>query len=288
MRYYSLADSRGTRLVTATDAGAFDLTAASPELGTFGDLADAAAVTGMDIDEVAKRHLDAAPSVDDSTLAGALRPVIPDEVWAAGVTYKISEEARQSESGMPEMYIDAYEGERPEIFFKATANHTVGPGESIGIREDSGWDVPEPELGIVLHRGEVVGYTVGNDVSSRAIEGANPLYLPQAKIYDRSCAIGPCVATPDEVGDPHDLEISMAIRRNGEVVFDGTTWTSGMVRTCEELVGYYVDHNAVPDVAVLMTGTSLVPDDDFTLAADDEVSISIENIGTLENSVTVV
>ena len=274
--------------MVATGTGAFDLTAVSPELGTFADLAAAAAITGMNIDEIAGRHLDAAPAVDGSALGAALRPVTPDEVWAAGVTYKISEEARQSESGMPEMYIDAYESERPEIFFKGTANHTVGHGESIGIREDSGWDVPEPELGIVLHRGEIVGYTVGNDVSSRAIEGVNPLYLPQAKIYDRSCAIGPCVATPDEVGDPHDLEISMTIRRGGEVVFDGTTGTSGMVRTCQELVGYYTDHNAVPDIAVLLTGTSLVPDDEFTLAPGDEVSIAIENIGTLENTVVVV
>lgn len=288
MRYYARTASNGARLVAETDTQAYDLTAAASDLDGFRDLAATAAIAGTSIDDVAERHLDAATPVSPQELAAVERPVRPDEVWAAGVTYKISEEARQSESGMPEMYIDAYESERPEIFFKATASRTVGNGDAIGIREDSGWDVPEPELGVVLYNGSIVGYTVANDVSSRAIEGANPLYLPQAKIYDKSCAIGPCVASVDSVGDPHDLAMTMEIRRDGELVFDDSTSTAEMVRTCEELVSYYTNHNAVSGLSVLMTGTGLVPPDDFTLAPDDEVRITIENIGTLENTVELV
>ncbi|ELZ63363.1 2-keto-3-deoxyxylonate dehydratase, partial [Haloferax prahovense DSM 18310] len=126
---------------------------------------------------------------------------------------------------MPDMYYDVYDADRPEIFFKATPSRTVEPGDAIGVRDDSQWDVPEPELGIVLRRGEIVGYTVGNDVSSRSIEGENPLYLPQAKVYDRCCSLGPCVVTPDDIDDPHELEMSMTIERDGEVVYDDATNT---------------------------------------------------------------
>jgi 2-dehydro-3-deoxy-D-arabinonate dehydratase len=184
---------------------------------------------------------------------------------------------------MPDIYVDVYDAERPEIFFKATAERTVGPGEAIGVRGDSDWNVPEPELGVVLYRGDTVGYTVGNDVSSRAIEGANPLYLPQAKVYDRCCALGPCVAT--DVSDPHDLELSMTITRDGETVYEGATSTAEMVRTCEELVSYLTRHNTLPEVTVLLTGTSLVPEDEFTLQPGDGVTIDIEDIGTLSNPV---
>jgi 2-dehydro-3-deoxy-D-arabinonate dehydratase len=183
----------------------------------------------------------------------------------------------------PDIYVDVYDAERPEIFFKATAERTVGPGEAIGVRGDSDWNVPEPELGVVLYRGDTVGYTVGNDVSSRAIEGANPLYLPQAKVYDRCCALGPCVAT--DVSDPHDLELSMTITRDGETVYEGATSTAEMVRTCEELVSYLTRHNTLPEVTVLLTGTSLVPEDEFTLQPGDGVTIDIEDIGTLSNPV---
>lgn len=288
MRYYASPGSHGTRLLAEDGSRAYDLTAANDDLRGFADLATAAAITDLSVDEIAERHIERADPVSVDDIDGSVPPVRPVEVWAAGVTYKISEEARQTESGMPEMYIDAYENERPELFFKATADRIVGHGGAIGIREDSGWDVPEPELGIVLHRGDIVGYTVGNDVSSRSIEGANPLYLPQAKIYDKSCALGPCVVSAESVDDPHDLEMSMKIRRDDATVFDGSTSTSGMVRTCEELTSYYTRHNAVPAVSVLMTGTSLVPDDEFTLRAGDEVSITIENIGTLTNTVEVV
>jgi 2-dehydro-3-deoxy-D-arabinonate dehydratase len=206
-------------------------------------------------------------------------------VWAAGVTYKISEEAREAESGMPEMYLDVYDSQRPELFFKATPEHTVGPEVPIGIRSDSNWNVPEPELGIVLYEGSIVGYTIGNDVSSREIEGKNPLYLPQAKTYDRCCALGPCVASPETVADPHDLTISMSIERDETQIYAGETSTGEMKRSCQELIDYWTQCNAVPEVAVLLTGTSLVPDDSFTLRPKDTVRIQIEKIGSLVNPV---
>lgn len=177
-----------------------------------------------------------------------------------------------------------FENERPEIFFKATPSRTVGPGEGVGIREDSDWDVPEPELAVVVYRGEIVGYTVGNDASSRDLEGDNPLYLPQVKVYDRCCAIGPCVASPETVGDPRDLELSMTIERDGETMFDGSTSTENLVRSPEELVSYLNRHNAVPELSVFLTGTSLVPDD-FTLGEGDHVAIELESVGRLENPV---
>lgn len=287
MRYYHV--DNGERLVARNDDGLYDLTAAKPRLRSFSDLASAADTDGRSIDDVASALLGDADEVEIRDLdRTADRPVVPDEVWAAGVTYEISEQARESESGMPAVYLDVYDGERPEIFFKATPSRTVGPDESIGIRADSDWDVPEPELAVVLYGGEIVGFTIGNDVSSRAIEGANPLYLPQAKVYDKCCSIGPCVASATSVDDPHDLEMSMEIERSNEVVFEGTTSTTEMVRTCEELVSYYERHNAVPELAVLLTGTSLVPPDEFTLQADDAVRITIENVGTLENDVETV
>jgi 2-dehydro-3-deoxy-D-arabinonate dehydratase len=282
MRYYRYPSTDGSRLIVEAVDGTYDLTAVKPDLASFGDLARVAAVTETGVDDIAKRLLDRAPTHEGDE--GPRAPEV-EEVWAAGVTYAISEQAREAESGMPEMYLDVYEAERPEVFFKATPGRTVGPGEAVGVREDSEWNVPEPELGVVLHRGEIVGYTVGNDVSSRDIEGANPLYLPQAKVYDRCCALGPCVASPETVGDPHDLAMSMTITRDGEAAFEGSTSTGEMVRTCEELVSYYTRHNAVPEHAVLLTGTSIVPPDEFTLREGDSVRIEIENVGTLDNDV---
>ena len=285
MRYYRLGREGDRRLVARNGDTAYDLTGVKQSLTHFSDLCVAADVTGQSIDSVASRLLESADWIALEDLRESGKPVVPDEVMAAGVTYRISEQARQSESGMPEVYIDVYEGERPELFFKATPNRTVGPDEAVGIRSDSTWDVPEPELGVVLYRGEIVGYTIGNDMSSRSIEGENPLYLPQAKMYDKCCSIGPCVVSTDEIDDPHDLEIGMQIERDGEILFDDTTSTSKMVRSCEELVSYYVRHNSPADVAVLLTGTSLVPDDDFTLREGDRITIDIEDIGTLTNDV---
>jgi 2-dehydro-3-deoxy-D-arabinonate dehydratase len=289
MRYYRVRQSGEERLIARDDDGAYDLTAAREEVRSLRDLAAAASIADRRMDDIGGDLREQAAEVPIETVEADSRlPVVPDEVWAAGVTYAISEEARESESGMPEMYLDVYDAERPEIFFKATSDRTVGPREAIGIRGDSDWNVPEPELGIVLYRGSIVGYTVGNDISSRDIEGQNPLYLPQAKVYDKCCAIGPCVASPGTIDDPRDLSMSMEIVRDGESVFDGETTTGEMVRSCEELVDYYLGHDAVPTLSVLLTGTSLVPPDEFTLAAGDEVTIDIEGIGRLSNTVETV
>lgn len=285
MRYYQRRRDGETRLLTTADGTAYDLTSAKPGLDSFRALARAADVTDRTLDEVARPLLAHAETLPISEVENdPTVPLVAREVWAAGVTYRISEEARTEESGMPEIYVDVYDADRPELFLKSTPNRTVGPGEAIGVRGDSEWNVPEPELGVVLYRGEIVGYTIGNDVSSRSIEGANPLYLPQAKIYDRCCALGPCVAT--DVDDPHDLEMSLTIYRDGTTAFEGRTTTAEMVRSCEELVSYLTRHNAVPELTVLLTGTSIVPDEEFSLQSGDTVVVDIEGIGTLRNPVT--
>ncbi|EJN57423.1 fumarylacetoacetate hydrolase family protein [Halogranum rubrum] len=294
MRYYRLPggehQSSSESLVVIDDEGdAYDLTSASEDLGSFTELARAANASNQSIDAIARDRIPEADQRDlDDIEANALRPVVPDEVWAAGVTYSISEKARKAESGKPEVYIDVYESERPELFLKATPSRTVGPYDSIGVRGDSDWDVPEPELGIVLHRGEVVGYTVGNDVSSRDIEGENPLYLPQAKVYDRCCSVGPCVSTSETVEDPHDLTMSLTIERDEEIAYEGSTSTSEMATSCETLVEYLRRHNTLPETLVLLTGTALVPPETFTLEEGDRVSIDIDNIGRLVNDTVIV
>ena len=284
MRYYRTERNGDAHLLVVARDRAHDLTAVKPRLRSFRDLAAAADVAGAGVDALAADLLDDAPVVEFS-IVDLERPVRAEEVWAAGVTYEISEQAREAESGMADVYLDVYDAERPELFFKATPSRTVGPREAVGVRGDSDWNVPEPELGLVLYDGEIVGYTVGNDVSSRAIEGENPLYLPQAKLYDRCCALGPCVVGAGGVDDPHDLGMSMRIERDGETVFDDATSTAEMARTCEELVGYWRAHNAVPEMGVLLTGTSLVPDEAFTLQPGDTVRIDIEGIGELVNPV---
>jgi len=285
MRYFRVTRGGEQRLVASDGDTAHDLSSAPGGPTALPELLASGSEDELDLDALAGAFLDNAATVSVATDELAA-PVKPCEVWAAGVTYEISEEARQEESDKPDVYIDVYDSERPEIFFKATPSRTVGPGEAVGIRADSTWDTPEPELGVVLYRGNIVGFTVGNDMSSRSIEGANPLYLPQAKVYDRCCALGPCVASLDEIEDPHDLEMTMRIRRDGDVVYDGTTNTGEMVRTCEELSSYLTRHNVVPDLTVLLTGTALVPDGDFTLREDDAIEIHIEDVGTLENPVT--
>ncbi|WP_436924403.1 fumarylacetoacetate hydrolase family protein [Halosimplex amylolyticum] len=287
MRYFRVTRGTDQRLVASDGDTAYDLTSASGGPATVAELLASADDSRQGLDESAQAYLDDAEEleIDEDDV---LVPVEPPEVWASGVTYQISEEARQEESDKPDVYIDVYESERPEIFFKATPSRTVGPDDAVGIRADSDWDTPEPELGIVLFEGDIVGFTIGNDMSSRSIEGENPLYLPQAKVYDRCCSLGPCVVSLSEVDDPHDLEMTMQIHRDGEVVYDGTTNTSEMVRTCEELSSYLTRHNVVPDLTVLLTGTALVPEGDFTLREGDEVEIDIEGIGTLTNPVTTV
>jgi len=289
MRYYRLpggeCSSDSAPLVAVDGEGAaYDLTAACEDLGSFTELCRAANANGESVDAVARNRIPDAERIEvENVEDDALQPVVAEEVWAAGVTYSISEEARKSESGKPEVYIDVYDSDRPEIFFKATPSRTVAPRDSIGVRGDSDWNVPEPELGVVLHRGEVVGYTVGNDVSSRDIEGENPLYLPQAKVYDRCCSVGPCVASAETVGDPHDLTMSLTIERDGETVYEGSTSTGEMATSCETLVSYLRKHNTLPETLVLLTGTALVPPETFTLVEGDEVSIDIDRIGRLVN-----
>jgi 2-dehydro-3-deoxy-D-arabinonate dehydratase len=286
MRYYRIQRDGTISLIAEDDDGAYNLTETEPEPASFMELADAASLTDQSVDDVARRHLDDAPSVDLETVREHLiRPVDPDEVWGGGVTYAISQESREGEGGLEEAYIGAYEGDRPEVYFKATPTRTVGPNDNIGIRGDSDWDVPEPEFTMILHDGEIAGYTVGNDVCSRDIERDNLLYLPQSKIYDKSCAIGPCVVTEETIGDPHDVEMTLTIERDGDVAFTESTSTSEMVRTCDELADYFRRYNYVPESTALLTGTSIIPPDDFTLQEGDLVSIEIENVGTLQNPV---
>lgn len=286
MRYYRVADGCDSRIITQVDGSVYDLTAARSEITRFVDLVRTASVTDQTIDEIADALLTDAPEVTfESVVRDRLVPVVAEEVWAAGVTYHISESARESESSTPDIYQQVYGNERPEVFFKASPSRTVGPDEDVGIRQDSEWDVPEPELALVVYDGDVIGYTIGNDVSSRSIEGQNPLYLPQAKVYDRCCSLGPCVVTPNTVGDPHDLTMEMTITRDDAVVFEGSTTTAEMVTTCDDLATHLTRSNTLPETAVLLTGTALVPDDDFTLQPNDEIEIEIERIGTLTNTV---
>lgn len=214
-----------------------------------------------------------------------LPPIDTQEVWASGVTYLRSKVARMDESRKSaDIYDQVYDAERPELFFKASSSRVAGHGMPIRIRRDSTWNVPEPELVLVLSsRGDIVGTTIGNDMSSRSIEGENPLYLPQAKIYDGSCALGPVIEL--NVDEPSPRLIHMAIRRAGTLVFGGEISTSQMRRKPEELARWLFRELQFPSGALLFTGTGIVPPNDFTLNEGDIVAITIEGIGTLENTV---
>jgi 2-dehydro-3-deoxy-D-arabinonate dehydratase len=218
----------------------------------------------------------------------ALAPIGNQEIWASGVTYLRSKKARMDESkdaGGGDFYDRVYDAARPEIFFKATVARTVGPNQNIRIRKDSSWNVPEPELTLfVNNQSQIAGYTIGNDVSSRDIEGENPLYLPQAKSYDKSAAIGPCILV---LAEPISKEttIELEILRNGELVFAGSTQLSQIKRDLNELVEYLTRESSFPVGCFLMTGTGIIPEDSFSMIVGDVVSISIEGIGTLINTV---
>lgn len=211
------------------------------------------------------------------------------EVWAAGVTYERSREARMEESEKEaDIYDRVYDAERPELFFKAASWRVAGTGEPVGVRADSPVNVPEPELAVVANRyGDIVGYTICNDVSSRSIEGENPLYLPQAKAYLGACAVGPGITPAWEVPDPRALPILMSIERGGEVVWAGEASTAELHRELPDLVGYLFREDEFPQGVVLATGTSLVPDLPFTLQGGDVVSIQLAGLGTLRNPVVV-
>ncbi len=215
-----------------------------------------------------------------------MAPVDWQEIWAAGVTYLRSRDARMEESQEKSVYDRVYEADRPELFLKANIFRASGPGEAVGIRGDSTWDVPEPECALVINSaGEIVGYTIGNDVSSRSIEGENPLYLPQAKMFDKGAGLGPVIALAWEIEDPTNLGISLKITRAGEVVFEGQSNTNQMHRTFDDLVGYLFRYQSFFHGVFLMTGTGIVPPNEFTLEDGDHVAITIDGIGTLENPV---
>ncbi len=220
-----------------------------------------------------------------------LRPPIErQEVWAAGVTYLRSKTARMEESDFSATAYDrVYDAERPEIFFKAIAEKVVAAGEGVGIRRDATWSVPEPELALVLNsRGQIVGCTIGNDMSSRDIEGENLLYLPQAKVYDRSCALGPCIRLGVSEAEAREWTVRSTISRDGSTVFSGETRLGNIKRSFDELAGFLCRSQSFPHGAVLLTGTGIVPPDDFTLREHDVVEIEIAPIGVLRNSVVVV
>lgn len=216
-----------------------------------------------------------------------LAPIDRQEVWAAGVTYKRSQVARMEESKAGASHYDkVYTAPRPEIFFKATASRVSGPWQPLRVRADSKWSVPEPELALVISpQKKLVGFSIGNDMSARDIEGENPLYLPQAKVYNQCCGLGPCILIPEEPFDRENTAIRLSIDRGGKAVFQGETRLSQMKRQYEELIDWLTRENDIPHGAFLLTGTGIVPPDDFTLENGDIVSIEIEGIGTLTNPI---
>lgn len=285
--------NQGTRLGCLVDGQIYDLTAAgASHFATLTALLQASVTTRIAalLEAVTLSNLPAYPYADlDRTPADdvphLLPPVDRQEVWAAGVTYAWSREARVREAVVKDIYVRVYEAERPELFFKSMPEKVVGPNDWIGLRGDSRWNVPEPELTLVLNPAmQIVGYTIGNDVSSREIEGENPLYLPQAKIYRHACAVGPAITLAGDDPDEVRLAIHLTIHRHGRPVFQGETDTARMHRRLTELTGYLARYNDFPNGALLLTGTGIVPDDDFTLQDGDEVIIEIEGIGVLRNT----
>jgi 2-dehydro-3-deoxy-D-arabinonate dehydratase len=214
-------------------------------------------------------------------------PIDRQEVWAAGVTYRRSKSARMEESeAAASCYDRVYVSPRPELFFKATPHRVSGPGEPLRIRQDAHWNVPEPELTLVLNsRLELVGFTICNDMSSRDIEGENPLYLPQAKVYDACCGLGPWITLRAAMPAPAEISIELLVRREGASVFQGSTSAGEMARSFEDLIGWLGRDNSFPGGAFLLTGTGVVPDSSFTLRAGDLIEITIDGIGTLSNPV---
>jgi len=241
--------------------------------------------------EKVKEHVESSQAINNAQAILAneiLPPVASQELWACGVTYLRSKEGRQEESkdaGGGDFYARVYEAERPEVFFKATSHRIVGHLGQVRIRKDSSWDVPEPELTLmVTSSGKIIGYTIGNDMSSRSIEGENPLYLPQAKTYDGCASIGPCIYLTEKPLD-QNTAIKLEIKRNAETVFYGEVLLSQMKRSPEELVSFVYRECAFPHGCLIMTGTGIVPGNDFTLKIADEIQITIDSIGTLINQV---
>ena len=271
------------RLGLATDEAVFDLTPAG--LTSLSALLESDDVLAQ-LEKAAKLPL---PKLAWSEVR-LCAPVEQQEVWAAGVTYLRSKTARMEESNFSATAYDrVYEAERPEIFFKSLAEKVVALNEPVGIRRDASWNVPEPELALVFNsKGKIVGHTIGNDMSSRDIEGENLLYLPQAKTYHRSCALGPCIKLGATEAMAREWKIRVAIRRAGQAVFSGETTVGQIKRSFQELAEFLFRSQVFPHGAVLLTGTGLVPPDGFTLQAQDVVEIEIAAIGVLQNPVVVV
>jgi 2-dehydro-3-deoxy-D-arabinonate dehydratase len=257
-------------------------------LPSVGTVAELLALTAAELRAVVDGAASGGPAVD----AAEVRLLPPldgrGEVWCAGVTYERSRGARMEESTEQSVYDRVYVADRPELFLKSPAWRLVTDGEPIGIRADSGLDVPEPELAVVVNRhGEIVGYTVCNDVSSRAIEGENPLYIPQAKLFAGGCALASGIRPAWEVDDPMDLTIRLTVHRGGSTAFEGSTSTATLARSLSDLVAALGEANDFPDGVVLATGTGIVPEMDFTLLAGDRVEIDIEQVGRLTNEVRI-
>jgi len=216
-----------------------------------------------------------------------LAPIDQQEVWAAGVTYKRSQKARMEESESSASCYDlVYDADRPELFMKATPNRVSGPNQPLRIRYDASWNVPEPEITcVVSSRGRLVGFTIGNDMSSRDIEGENPLYLPQAKVYRQCAGLGPVITLVEDMPSREETGIHLTIERAGSAVFEGSTGVEQMHRSFEDLIGFLFREQEFPEGVLLMTGTGVVPANDFTLQADDVVHIKIDGIGTLTNPI---
>ncbi|MEC7838216.1 MAG: fumarylacetoacetate hydrolase family protein [Chloroflexota bacterium] len=276
----------GKSVIVQEDKRVKNITKLRPSISTSIDLIKIALSNDLSVSEYLKKTMDTKEgnSSNNSILLNPRIPIDSPETWAFGVTYEDSMKERQAESDTPDVYGKVYVADRPEAFFKSTLARLKGPNDKVGIREDSTWDVPEPELTFIVFHGKIVGFTVGNDMSSRSIEGENPLYIPQAKIFNNSAAIGPCWV-PIELLDYNNLHVEMIIKRNSKEVFSGSGNTNLMKRKCEELNDWLHKSNDIPDGTTVMTGTGTIPPEDFTLKEGDEISISIENIGTLENTV---
>lgn len=266
-------------------AAVFEDTAARPiPEHTLQDLIQRAETEGVSLQQLAKQH---ASKPED---AKPIIPIHPREVWACGCTYEMSASFRDAEHGTREgFYAHVYREPRPEIFFKGTQRVCVGPQKPIGIRADSKFTAPEPELAVVLGaKGKVVGYTIANDVSAWDIERENPLYLPQSKVYTACCALGPVIVTTDELTDPYNLPMTCTIRRGGQVIFSGSASTSQLHRKIETLIEYLYRANPVPTGSVLLTGTGIIVKEDAALAAGDVVTITVPPVGELSNPCTIV
>jgi 2-dehydro-3-deoxy-D-arabinonate dehydratase len=256
--------------------------AKSPQYNTLADLLEAEEPAAA-AEFLANRSAAPFPLAD----VRLLPPIDRQEVWAAGVTYLRSRAARMEESaGAARFYDLVYQADRPELFFKANPHRVVGPEQAVRIRSDARWNVPEPELALVLSsRLNLVGFTVGNDMSSRDIEGENPLYLPQAKVYDACCALGPAILLGDVLPRLPQVGIRLVVRRQGREAFAGQTNLGQMARGFDDLIGWLARDNSFPQGAFLLTGTGIVPKDDFTLLPGDEIEITIDSIGSLTNTV---